>query len=65
MICIAASSSAHFPTFVIHRSVRFHELLKAMGTSKPIDSNAAFLFEVPGLNSPLVVQELQIGGTSR
>jgi hypothetical protein len=23
-----------------------------------------FLFEVPGSNSPLVVQELQIGGTS-
>jgi len=32
-----------------------------MGTSKLIDSNAAFLFEVPGSNSPLVVQELQIG----
>jgi hypothetical protein len=35
-----------------------------MGTSKLIDSSAAFLFEVPGSNSPLVVQELQIGGTS-
>jgi hypothetical protein len=34
-----------------------------MGTSKPFDSSAAFLFEVPGSNSPLVVQELQIGGT--
>jgi hypothetical protein len=34
-----------------------------MGTSKPIDSSAAFLFEVPGAHSPLVVQELQIGGT--
>jgi hypothetical protein len=34
-----------------------------MGTSKLIDSSAAFLFEVPGSNSPLVVQELQIGGT--
>jgi hypothetical protein len=33
-----------------------------MGTSKLIDSNAAFLFEVPELNSPLVVQKLQIGG---
>jgi hypothetical protein len=31
-----------------------------MGTGKPIDSSAAFLFEVPGSNSPLVVQELQI-----
>ena len=29
----------------------------------PTYSSAAFLFEVPGLNSPLVVQELQIGGT--
>ena len=65
MICVAAASSAHFPKFVIHRSTHFHELRKAMGTSKLIDSNAAFLFEVPGLNSPLVVQELQIGGTSR
>jgi hypothetical protein len=27
------------------------------------DSNAAFLFEVPERSSPLVVQELQIGGT--
>jgi hypothetical protein len=34
-----------------------------MGTGKPIDSSAALLFEVPGSNSPLVVQELQIGGT--
>jgi hypothetical protein len=35
-----------------------------MGTSKPIYASAAFLFEVPGSNSPLVAQELQIGGTS-
>jgi len=35
-----------------------------VGTSKHIDSSAAFLFEVPGSNSPLVLQELQIGGTS-
>ena len=35
-----------------------------MGTIKHIDSSAAFLFEVPGSNSRLVVQELQIGGTS-
>ena len=35
-----------------------------MGTSKLIDSSAAFLFEAPEQNSPLVVQELQIGGTS-
>src|SRR6516164_10826775 len=45
------------------RSIHLHELRKAMGTSKLIDSIAAFLFEVPGSNSPLVVQELQIGGT--
>ena len=56
-------ASAHFPKFVIHRSTHFHELRKAMGTSKLIDSSAAFLFGVPGSNSPLVVQELQIGGT--
>jgi hypothetical protein len=36
-----------------------------MGTGKPIDSGAALLFEVPGSNSPLVVQELQIGGTGK
>jgi hypothetical protein len=29
------------------------------------DSSAAFLFEVPEQSSPLVLQELQIGGTSR
>jgi hypothetical protein len=34
-----------------------------MGTSKHIDDSAAFLFEVPGSNSPLALQELQIGGT--
>src|SRR5215472_5596741 len=54
-------ASAHFPKFVIHRITHFHELRKVMGTSKHIDSSAAFLFEVPGSNSPLVVQELQIG----
>jgi hypothetical protein len=42
----------------------FHELRKVMGTSKSIVSSAVFLFEVPGSNSPLAVQELQIGGTS-
>jgi hypothetical protein len=35
-----------------------------MGTGKLVDSSAAFLFEVPEPNSPLVAQELQIGGTS-
>jgi hypothetical protein len=35
-----------------------------MGTSKHIDSSAAFLFDVPGSNLPRVVQERQIGGTS-
>jgi hypothetical protein len=34
-----------------------------MSTSKLIVSSAAFLFEVPEQSSPLVVQELQIGGT--
>src|SRR5262249_9438987 len=29
-----------------------HELRKVMGTSKHIDSSAAFLFEVPGSNLP-------------
>src|SRR3974390_3197194 len=56
-------TSAHFPKFVLHRGAHFHELRKVMGTSKHIDSSAAFLFEVPGSNSPLVLEELQIGGT--
>jgi hypothetical protein len=34
-----------------------------MGTTKNIDSSAAFLFDVPGSNSPFMVQERQIGGT--
>jgi len=56
-------TSTHFPKFGLHRSVHFHELRKVMGTSKPFDSSAAFLFEVPGSNSSLVVRELQIDGT--
>src|SRR5579864_9184175 len=56
-------TSAHFPKFVLHCSTRFHELRKVMSTSKPVDSSAAFLFEVPGSNLPPVAQELQIGGT--
>jgi hypothetical protein len=36
-----------------------------MGTSKSFGPSAAIIFEVPGSNSPLVVQELQIGGTRR
>ena len=57
-------ASAHFPKLVLHRGGHFHELRKVMGTSKHIDSSAAFLFEVPRSNSPHVAQELQIGGTS-
>jgi hypothetical protein len=34
-----------------------------MGTSSVIDSSIAFPFEVPDTDSPLVVQELQIGDT--
>ena len=56
--------SAHFPKFVIHRGALLYELRKAMGTSKLIDSSAAFLFEVPESDSPLVMQELRTGGTS-
>jgi hypothetical protein len=57
-------AGALFPKFVIRRSTLSHELRKAKGTSKPINSSAASLFEVPVSNSPLVVQELQMGGTS-
>src|SRR6516165_12699991 len=56
--------SAHFPKFVLHRSTRLHELRKVMGTSKLIDSSTAYRSEVPERNSPLVMQGLQIGGTS-
>jgi len=35
-----------------------------MGTSKHIESSAAFPFEVPERNLPRVVQELQMSGTS-
>jgi hypothetical protein len=34
-----------------------------MGTNKPIDLSAAFPFQVPERNLPLVVQELEMGGT--
>jgi hypothetical protein len=61
----AISPSAHYPKFVLCRGAGFHELRKVMGTGKLVDSSAAFLFEVPGSNSPLVVQELQIGGAGR
>jgi len=57
-------TSAHFPKFVLCLCALFRELRKVMGTSKPIDSSAAVLFEVPGPSSPLVVQELQIGCAS-
>jgi hypothetical protein len=36
------STGAHFPKFVRHRSAHLHELRKAMGTSKFIDSSTAF-----------------------
>src|SRR3974390_2553483 len=57
-------TNAHFPKFVLHRCTHSHELRKVVGTRKHIDSSAAFLSEVPGSNSPPVVQELQIGGIS-
>jgi len=60
----AAAPSAHFPKFVLHRRTPFHELRKVMGYSQTYDSSAAFLFDVPGSNSLLVMQERQIGGTS-
>jgi NADPH:quinone reductase len=60
---VRPGTSAHFPKFVPPRGDHFHELRK-VGTSKPIDSSAASLFEVPGSNSPHVVRELQMGGTS-
>src|SRR6516225_7817452 len=61
--CQNRDTSAHFSKFMLHRGTHSHELRKVVGTSKHIDSSAAFLFEVPGSNSPLVAQELQIGGT--
>jgi hypothetical protein len=60
----AVTPSAHFSKFVLHRSAHLHELRKVMGTSKLVDSSTAYRSEVPERNSPLVMQGLQIGGTS-
>ena len=54
---------APIPKFVFSCGPTFNELRNQRNSSKHIDSSAAFLFEVPGSDLPLVVQELQIGGT--
>jgi len=56
-------ANARFPKFVLDRSTHLHELRKAMGTSKLIDSSTAYRSEVPGKTSPPGVQRLQIDGT--
>jgi MFS transporter, YNFM family, putative membrane transport protein len=57
-------AGAHFPKFVHHLSTHLSRTSESYGHQQISDSSAAFLFEVPEQNSPLVVQELQIGGTS-
>src|SRR6516164_5351890 len=55
---------AHFPKFVLHLSAHLSRTSESYGHQQIHDSSAAFLFEVPEQSSSLVVQELQIGGTS-
>jgi hypothetical protein len=57
-------SGAHFPKFVLHLRAHLSRTSESYGRWQIYNSGAAFLFEVPGSNSPLAVQELQIGGTS-
>src|SRR6516165_12627268 len=56
-------ASAHFPKFVLRLSTHLSRTSESYGHQQIYDSGAAFLFEVPEQDSPLVVQELQIGGT--
>jgi len=56
-------TSAHFPKFVLHLRTHLSRTSESYGHWQIYNSSAAFLFEVPESNSPLVVQELQIGGT--
>jgi hypothetical protein len=44
-------------------STHFSRTSESQGVSKSIISSAAFPFEVPDLDLPLVVQKLQMGGT--
>jgi hypothetical protein len=60
----AGKPGAHFPKFVLHLSAHLSRTSESYGHQQIYDSSAVFLFEVPVQNSPLVVQELQIGGTS-
>src|SRR5581483_54694 len=59
---LAVGASAHFPK-LRHRSTHPSRTSESHGHSQTYDFSAAFLFGVPGSNSPLAVQERQIGGT--
>src|SRR6185503_14244733 len=60
----ASPLSAHFPKFALHPGAHFHEIREVMGTSKFIALSTAFPLQVPEPNSPPVVRQLQIDGTS-
>jgi hypothetical protein len=54
---------AHFPKFVFHLSTHRSRTSESHGPEQTDNSGAVFPFEVPEQNLPLVVQELQMGGT--
>src|ERR1700690_167056 len=56
-------TSAHFPKFVFHPSTHRSRTSESHGHQQADKPSAAFPFEVPERNLPLVVQELQMGGT--
>src|SRR3984957_1918181 len=61
MMGSSSSTSAHFPKFVLHLSAHLSRTSESHGHQQTYIFSTAFLFEVPGSNLPLVVQELQIG----
>src|SRR5579864_7034247 len=60
---VILKASAHFPKFVLHLSTHLSRTSESHGHQQTYDSSVAFLFDVPGSNLPLVVQERQIGGS--
>jgi hypothetical protein len=59
-----ACASAHFPKFVLHLSTHLSRTSESHGHQQTYDSSAALPFCSSWMNSPLVVQELQMGGAS-
>jgi hypothetical protein len=55
-------STTHFPKFVIRLNNHFSRTSESNGYWQAYDSSTAFRSEVRGMNSPLAIRELQIGG---